>query len=284
MKDTSMMIEIGNWNNLKSLKKTEFGVFFDGGDDGEILLPKRYVPQDFNIGDSLDVFICFDSEDRMVATTQAPKVKVNEFGLLKVVSTTNHGAFLDWGLPKDLFLPFAEQTKPPRVGENVVVFVYTDKSDRLSASMRLERYISKEDINYTEGQAVKIRPYSKTDLGYKSIVEGRHLGMLFDNEVFQDLIYGEEISAFIKKVRPDGKLDLGLQIKTGHKAADDIGPRILELLEKGNGFLEVNDKTSAEKIYDLFGVSKKKYKIALGGLYKKRLITIEEDGIRLVKK
>ncbi len=278
------MVNIGDWNVLKSIKKSEFGIFFDGGDDGEILLPKRYVPEEFNVGDSLNVFILFDSEDRLVATTQAPKVKLHEFATLRVVSTTAVGAFLDWGLPKDLFLPFAEQTHKLTLGEPVLIYVYADKSDRLSATMRIEKYISKDVSGLTEGQTVQVIPFVKTDLGYKCLIENKNLGMLFDNEVFQDLKYGEPLSAFIRKIRPDGKIDLALQIKTGHKAADDIGPKILDLLEKNNGYLDITDKTSAERIYELFGASKKKYKIALGGLYKKRLITIEDGGVRLTPK
>ncbi len=276
------MIEIGKWNKLSVVKKVEFGVFLDGFEDGEILLPQRYVPEVCEVDDELDVFIHFDSDDRLVATTEKPLAIVGEFALLKVAGTTSVGAFLNWGLPKDLFLPFAEQSREVRTGQDVLVFVYTDKSDRLAASMRLDRNMSKVAGTYTEGQAVNLIIAGKTDLGFKAIVEGQHWGVLYSNEVFQELQYGQRLSAFIKKLRPDGKIDLALSMTTGHKAAADIGPQILELLQAKGGFLALNDKTPPEEIQRLFGVSKKKYKIALGGLYKKRQISVDDDGIRLL--
>lgn len=276
------MIQVGKFNKLKVLKHVDFGVYLDGGDDGEILLPLRYMPENCDVGNEVDVFICFDSDDRLMATTEKPKAMVGDFALLKIVATTPVGAFLDWGLPKDLFLPFAEQTRALRVGQEVLVYIYVDKSDRLSASMRLERNIEKTDAKYEEGQQVNLIIAGRTDLGFKAIIENRHWGVLYGNEVFQPLHQGQKIQGYIKKMREDGKIDLSLQ-RTGHKSAnEDVGPKILELLKLKNGFLAINDKTSPEEIYRLFGVSKKKYKIALGGLYKQRLISVDEDGIRLV--
>lgn len=276
------MVQIGKINNLKVLKHVDFGVYLDGGDDGEILLPLRFMPDPCEVGDEIDVFICYDSEDRLIATTETPKAMVHDFALLKVVATSNVGAFLDWGLSKDLFLPFAEQTRALRVGQEVLVYIYVDKSDRLSASMRLERNIEKTAANYEEGQKVNLIIAGRTDLGFKAIIEKRHWGVLYGNEVFQPLRQGQQIEGYIKKMRPDGKIDLSLQ-RSGHKAIrEDVGPKILELLKQKNGFLPVNDKTPPEEIYRLFGVSKKQYKVALGGLYKKRLISVDEDGIRLV--
>ncbi|MNK15822.1 hypothetical protein D3C87_339730 [compost metagenome] len=276
------MVDIGKWNNLKVVKLAEFGVFLDGGDDGEILLPRRYEPKSCEVGDALDVFIYFDSEDRLVATTEIPKATVGDFALLKVVAVENVGAFLDWGLPKDLFLPFAEQTSPPRLGQNVLVYLYLDKSDRISASMRLDRNVEKNHGDLKEGQSVELIIAGQTDLGFKAIIENRRMGIIYSNEVFKALQYGQRLQGFIKTLRPDGKIDLSLT-KPGHQAAvEDISPKILEMLQQKGGFLAINDKTSAEKIHELFGVSRKKYKIALGGLYKKRLITVDEDGIRLV--
>lgn len=278
----SFLVNIGQWNNLKVARRSEYGVFLDGGEDGDILLPRRYEPENVQIGDALDVFIYFDSEDRMVATTEIPKALVGEFAALKVVSVANVGAFLDWGLPKDLFLPHAEQTDRLTMGQTVLVYLYVDKSDRISASMRLERNIDKTPGDYKEGQAVQVVVAGKTDLGTKAIIEGRHWGLFYENEVFKSLHVGQRLQAYIKAVRHDGKIDLSLT-QPGHEAAQsDIGPQILDLLKKKGGFLAINDKTSAEEIHRLFGVSKKKYKIALGGLYKKRLITVHSDGIRLV--
>ena len=281
IKREACIVEIGRINKLAVVKKTDFGVYLDGQEDGEILLPKNAVPNPCEVGDLLDVFIYFDSEDRMIATTKMPKAMVGEFASLPLVSVENVGAFLDWGLTKDLFLPFAEQTKDLRRGQNVVVFIYLDKSQRISASMRLERYIDKEPGDYKEGQSVSLLITGATDLGIKALINGRHWGVLYDNEVFQTLTYGQQIPGFIKKVRDDGKIDLSLH-PAGYKAAEDIGEKIMSLLKAKGGFLPFNDKTSAELIYDNFGVSKKKYKMALGGLYKKRLIVVTDEGIRLV--
>jgi hypothetical protein len=254
----------------------------DGGADGQILLPIRYLPEESRIGDSLEVFIYLDSDDRLIATTEKPYLLLGEFATLKVASLQSIGAFLDWGLQKHLFLPYAEQTRALRVDQDVIVFLYLDNTGRLAASMRLDRNLKKDAGSaYHDGDAVDLLIAAKTDLGYKAIVDGKYWGVLYANEVFQTLRYGQKIPGFIKTVRADGKLDLGLQ-RTGHKAGEDIAPKILALLKERGGFLEITDKTSAEIIYELFGVSKKKYKIALGGLYKKRLIKIDDDGIRLV--
>lgn len=206
-----------------------------------------------------------------------------EYALLEVVDIQEIGAFLDWGQEKDLFLPYAEQTGRIEIGEKLVVYLYKDKADRFCASMRIQRNKAQFPMPHKPGDKVDLIIADKTDLGYKAVINHRHMGMLYKNEVFTELYYGKQIQGFIKIIREDGKIDLSLQpLVTGHKAADDIGPKILELLEEKGGFLEINEKTPAELIYEIFGVSKKKYKIALGGLYKKRLIAIEERGIRLL--
>jgi uncharacterized protein len=211
-------------------------------------------------------------------------MNIGEFALLRVVDVQDIGVFLDWGQPKDLFLPHAERTRNLEVGDEIIVFAYTDKSDRISASMRLDRNKAKSNEGLADGQKVELMIADETDLGFKAVVNGRSLGMLFHNEVFQTLHYGQIIDGFIKKIRDDGRLDLILQ-QPGHKAAvDNIAPKILELLNEKGGFMAINDKTDPETIYNLFGVSKNKYKIALGGLYKSRQITVEKEGIRLVKK
>jgi hypothetical protein len=275
------MLKIGQINTLTVLKHVDFGLYLDGDEGGEILLPRKYIKENCQPGDSLDVFICYDSEDRLMATTETPKAQVGEFATLKVVSMNAVGAFLDWGLPKDLFLPFAEQTRRLLVGDSLLVYVYIDNTNRIAASMRIERNLDQTPEEYKVDQSVDLIICGETDLGFKAIINGKHLGMIYHNDVFQPLKQGQHLKGFIRNVRAeDGKIDLGL-LKTGHQGAEDIGPKILELLEKSGGFLAINDKTSAEKIYDLFGVSKKKYKIALGGLYKKRLLTVDEDGIRL---
>lgn len=278
-------LRIGQINRLQILRQNESGLYLQAGAFEELLLPKRWVQKEHTEAEFIDVFVCYDSEDRLVATTEIPKATVGEFALLKVVSTERIGVFLDWGLGKDLFLPFAEQIHDLCVGEQIVVHIYLDKSQRISASMRLEKFFHKlnsPDVPFTIGQAVELLISGKTDLGYKAIINGSHLGILFENEVFTSLYYGQKTKGFIKSIRPDGKIDLALQ-KTGHQAAEDIEPILLKMLNDNDGFLAINDKTEAETIYSLFGVSKKKYKMILGALYKRRIISVHEDGIRLIK-
>ncbi len=280
------MIQIGNFNSLKVVKHVDFGVYLDGGEDGEILLPLRDMPRDCEIGDILNVFICFDSDDRLIATTQTPLAQVGQFACLEVVSLENVGAFLDWGLPKDLFLPFRERTRPVKVGQTVVVYIYIDNTDRICASMRLDKYVQAESekqiVDFKENQAVELFIAARTDLGFKAIINGTHWGMLYNNEIFQPLEHGDRLSGFIKKIREDGKIDLSLQ-GAKNESPKDLGEKILALLKSEGGYLAINDKTPAEEIYQILGVSKKKYKIALGGLYKQRLISVHDDGIRLLK-
>ncbi len=210
---------------------------------------------------------------------------VGNFLFLKVVSLTSVGAFLQvsGGGDKDLLLPFAEQTDELHVGDDVLVFVYLDKSQRPCASMRVEKFLQKTSSEFKTDDSVDLWIYRKTDLGYKAIVNEKIIGVLYESDVFKALHYGQKLKGFIGKLRPDNKLDLKLS-KSGHQSAEDIGPLILKMLTEQNGFLNLNEKTSPETIYKLFSVSKKKYKMVLGGLYKKKLITIHEDGIRLVSK
>lgn len=212
-------------------------------------------------------------------SANSPHAWIGEFALLKVIDIQPIGAFLDIGLEKDLFLPKSEQTRPVQLGQNVLIYIYLDREQRLTASMKLDSYISSEQPEYQEFEKVQLLIAAETDLGYKAIVNNKHWGVLYFSEVFQELYYGDKKTGYIKKIRPDGKIDLILQAP-GHKAAqDEIGDLILTQLSRANGFLPINDKTSAEQIYELFGVSKKKFKIALGGLYKKKLIKIEPKGI-----
>lgn len=276
------MVNVGRMNQLKVQRVVEFGLFLNGEERGEILLPVRYAPPNKNIGDVIDVFVCYDSDDRLIATTEKPKAMVGEFASLRVAATERIGTFLDWGIFKDLFMPFAEHTHRPLVGQQVMVYIYLDKSNRISASMKLDKHMKWIDGNFEEGQAVDLIIASKSELGFKAIINGQAWGLLYDNEIFQPLAHGQRIRGYIRKIRDDGKIDLSLQ-KTGNRAATEIGDRILDLLKEKGGFLDIHDKTPPEMIYSLFGISKKKYKIAVGGLYKKRLITIEDGGIRLLK-
>lgn len=277
------MIKVGKFNTLRIDRHVDFGVYLTDAEGAEeVLLPNRFLPDQADVGTQLEVFVYLDSDDRRIATTETPLAQVGEFVVLKVVEINSLGAFLDWGLPKDLFLPHSEQTRPFSVGQWLIVYVYLDKSERICASMRLERNMDKDLSGYTSDQPVDLIIAGRTDLGYKAIINGRHMGMLYENEVFQPLRYGQGIRGFIRQVRDDGRIDLLLQ-RQGHQAGEDIAPMILEQLEDNDGFLPLHSGTSAETIHEMFGVSKKKYKIALGGLYKKRLITIDDDGIRLVE-
>lgn len=277
------MIRMGQFNTLKVVKDVDFGVYLDDGDGGEILLPLKEVPRGTEPGDELDVFLYYDSEDRVIATTLEPFARVGDFALLKVVAVDDVGAFLDWGLLKNLFLPFREQSRDLRAGQKIVVYVYLDSTARIAATMRLEKNAEKGAGDLKDGQEVDLLLFGKTDLGYKAIVDNRFVGVIYKNEVFRELSYGQKLKGFVKHVRPDGKIDLALQ-RSGMADTDDVASKILAELGKNGGRLEISDKTSADLIHEMFGVSKKKYKIALGGLYKKRLIVVDDEGISLVKK
>lgn len=274
--------KLGKYNQLEVVKEVDFGVYLNGDEDGEILLPKRYVPEGTKPGDILNVFIYLDMEERLVATTLQPYVQVGEFACLQVAWVNQFGAFLDWGLMKDLFVPFREQKMKMQKGKRYVVHVHLDEeSYRIVASAKVEHYLSTEKPEYQPGQEVNVMVWQRTDLGYKVIVENQFSGMLFHNEVFQPLEAGMHLSAFVKQVRPDGKIDLELQ-KAGARKVDDFSEVLLQYIKDNDGFTPLNDKTDAEVIYQTFGVSKKTFKKAVGDLYKKRLVVLEEGGIRLV--
>jgi predicted RNA-binding protein (virulence factor B family) len=276
-------MEIGKMNKLRVVKEVDFGVYLDGGGFGEILMPKRYVPGGTKPDDIVDVFIYFDSEDRIIATTEKPYAMVGEFACLRAVSVNRVGAFLDWGLMKDLLVPFNEQNKKMEEGNSYVVYIYLDdETNRIAATAKIEEFLDSEPHEYKEGDEVDLMIYSKSDLGYKAIINNYHSGIIYSNEVFRNIKIGERTKGYIKKPRPDGKIDLMLE-KPGYKKVDDISTRILDRLKEHNGFIALGDKSPAEDIYNMFGVSKKAYKMAVGGLYKARLITIESDGIKLVK-
>ena len=275
------MAEIGIFNNLRVIKEVDFGVYLDGGEHEEILLPRRYVPENCKVDDNIKVFIYLDSEDRFIATTETPYAMVGDFALLKVVAVESVGAFLDWGLLKDLLVPFGEQSPTMEIGKSYIVKIYVDKqTNRIAATTRLDRYLDNEPGNFHAGQEVKLLICNQTDIGYKAIINGTHWGVLYSNEVFQPLKSGQKTKGYIKKVREDNKIDLSLH-KPGYERVDDITDTIINVLKEQGGFISVTDKSSPETINKLFGVSKKTYKKAIGAIYRKRLITIESDGIRL---
>jgi predicted RNA-binding protein (virulence factor B family) len=276
------MAQIGKINHLEVLKELDFGIYLDGGDLGEILMPKRYVPEGTMLGDFIEAFIYLDSEDRLIATTEKPLASVEEFALLEVVSVTPVGAFLNWGLPKDLFVPFREQRKPMEVGKKYLVYVYLDTdTKRIAASSKIENYLDNIPVDYDENEEVDLIIVNETDLGYNAIIDYSHLGVLYKNEVFQELNPGDSVQGFIKKIRTDGKIDLRLD-KIGYEKIISFVDRIIIELQKNKGFLPLTDKSSPEEIYKTFKISKKNFKAAIGALYKKRFIALEEDGIRLL--
>ena len=278
------MIKPGRTYELDVVKAVDFGFYLDAEDMGEVLLPLKYAPDDLSVGDYLDVFLYLDSEDRPVATTQKPKARVGEFAYLKVVDTSSVGAFLDWGLDKDVLVPFAEQHRPMEVGHSYLVYLYLDKNDgRIVASSKIDKFLDDEKPhNFKPQQAVDLIIGNSTDLGFKAIINHSHWGVLYKDDVHQRLSFGQYKKGFIKHIRPDGKIDLSLQ--GGQETRDKYAKIILIYLNKHDGFAPVHDKSDPKLISDLFGMSKGAFKKAIGGLYKQRVITIEKDGIRLVKK
>lgn len=273
-------LSLGRFNRLTIVRRAEQGLYLSGGPE-DILLPNRYVPDGAEIGDEIDVFVYLDNEERLIATTETPKAQVGDFAWLQVAWVNNFGAFLDWGLMKDLFVPFREQKMKMQKGKSYLVHLHIDpESYRIMASAKVERYLSTDFPPYHGGDEVDILVWQKTDLGFKAIVENRFSGMLFDAEIFRQLHSGDRLKAYVKQVRPDGKIDLSLQ-KKGQKAVHDFSDTLLEHLQNNGGFTPLGDKSPAEEIYALFGVSKKVFKKAVGDLYKQHLITIEPEGLRM---
>lgn len=275
------MALIGRFNSLQVVKHTDFGLYLDGGADGEILLPRRYVPKDSpsEVGDWLNVFVYLDSDDRLIATTLRPKIQVGGFASLKVVQINRVGLFLDWGLPKDLLLPHSEEKRPLQVGDYCVVHAYLDpRTRRIVATARLDRYLDKTPAHYLPGQAVDLLVVEPTPLGFKAIIDGQHWGLIHKNEVFKFLRGGMREQGYIKEVRDDGKISLTLQ-PVGQAARDELADSILARLDEEGGVLPLGDKSPPELIARLFGVSKGSFKKAIGGLYKQGLIAIHDERI-----
>ncbi|MFQ5518554.1 MAG: S1 RNA-binding domain-containing protein [Mariprofundus sp.] len=279
-----LQTETGRMNRLKAVKKVDFGLYLDGGKQGEILLPSRYVPEKWAVGDEIEVFIYRDSEDRLIATTEKPYAMVGDFALLKAVSVTRMGAFLNWGLPKDLLVPFAEQKPRMQEEKSYVVRIYIDEeSDRIVASARLDDFLYRESEGELEaGEAVTLFIANKSDLGYQVIVNNTYWGLLHHSEAARALRRGHRIKGFIKNIREDGRIDLCLHLKPSEKT-DEIAQLVLRELRKNDGLLSLTDKSSPQDIQERFGISKKMYKKAIGALYKKKQISIEPNAIRLLK-
>ncbi|WP_419569720.1 S1 RNA-binding domain-containing protein [Rheinheimera sp.] len=274
------MLALGTLNRLTVKKLVDFGLYLDGLSWGDILLPKRYVPTGTAVGDELEVFLYLDSEDQLIATTETPLVRVGQVAQLKVVASTKVGAFLNWGLKKDLLVPFSEQNLPLQTDKWALVYCYVDRSNRIVASTKLDKFIGKEPARYQAGQAVSFIVAARTDLGYKVVVDHQHWGLLYNNQVFKPLRIGYKGTAYVQKLRDDGKIDLLLD-KPGYEKTQQLTDLILAKLQKAGGTLPLSDKSSPEQIAAEFGVSKKVFKQAIGALYKEGAIRIEADQIAL---
>ena len=277
-----MKIDLGHWNVLTVARTVDFGVYLDGGELGDILMPAKYVPTGCEEGDSVEAFVYLDQEERLVATTEVPKAEVGDFAFLKVAWTNQFGAFLDWGLMKDVFVPFREQKMKMIVGKSYIVHIHIDEETfRIVASAKVEKYLSDDFPPYINGDSVNILVWQKTDLGFKVIIDNKYSGLIYDNQIFKSLRTGDKLGAFIEQVRPDGKIDVSLQ-RAGKERIDDFSDELFSILKDSDGFLPFTDKSSAEEIYSRFSVSKKTFKRAVGKLYKNNLISLSNDGIALV--
>ena len=276
-----MSIELGKFNQLEVVKEVDFGVYLDGGEEGEILLPTRYVPEDCKIGDFLNVFLYLDMDERLIATTLTPLVQVGQFACLEVAWVNQFGAFLNWGLMKDLFVPFSEQKMKMQVGRKYVIHAHLDdESYRIVASAKVERYLSKDRPEYASGDEVNILIWQKTDLGFKVIVDNRFQGLIYDSQIFEDIHTGDRMKGYVSNVREDGKIDLMAQ-PSGRRHTKDFAEALLEYLHGNGGTCPLGDKSDAEDIKNMFHVSKKVFKSAVGDLYRRRLISISDKSIKL---
>ena len=275
------MVNIGKYNTLKIVKTVDFGVYLDGRDGLEILLPTRYVPKEVKIGDDLEVFIYHDNEGRLIATTAKPLAQVGEFQFMEVKSVNKTGTFLEWGLMKDLLVPFKEQKIRMKEGRWYLVYVHVDHiTGRIVASAKIDKYLDNIIPEYTFNQEVDLLVADDTEIGYKVIINNTHWGLVYHNEIFQRLEKGDHIKGYIKEIREDEKIDVSLT-PLGYQKVEGIAKTILESLKVQGGYIAVHDKSEPDVIYSLFRCSKKAFKQAIGALYKQKLILIEPQGIRL---
>lgn len=277
------MIKIGQTNTLEVVRKADFGVFLDAGDYGTVLLPNKFVPSEAEVGKPLDVFLYFDSDHQLCATTETPIAEVGQWGLMQVVGVNSTGVFVNWGIDKkDLLVPFSEQRTRFVEGQEILVYVYTDTaSGRIVGTTKFNKWLDNTPVNYEQNQQVDLIIAERSDLGYKAVVNGEHWGMIFSSDVFGKLFIGKRLKGYIRQVREDDKIDLSLQ-KIGTAKMDDLSERVLDVLAKKDGFLPLNDKSSPDAIFSVFRTSKGTFKKTIGGLYKQGKIVIDKEGIRLV--
>lgn len=276
------MLFLGKYNDLTIERLTSVGLFLSEPEGAEVLLPNKYVTEDMVVGEALRVFVYKDSEDRPIATTLTPKLIRNEFGYLQVKEVNSYGAFLDWGLEKDLFVPFSEQTVRMEKGESYIVFLYLDRrTERLVATAKWRQNLDNDHLLVKEGDEVNILVAERTDLGYNVIVNNYHIGLVYYNEVFRKVEIGQRLTGYVKLIREGNKLDITLE-KPGYEKISQHADKIYQLLKEKGGFLPLTDKSDPKVIEDLLEMSKKNFKKAIGGLYKQGLVLLEEEGIRLV--
>lgn len=275
------MVHTGEFNTLSVLRLVSFGAYLDDGKEG-ILLPVRYVPPGLKVGDSINVFVYHDSEDRLIATTQHPKGKIGDIVKLRAVSATEQGAFLDWGLMKDLFVPRAYQRlRMIPNGEYIVKIILDEQTGRLIATEKIEPYLSNDTLTVKELDEVNLLVYRRTDIGYVVIINNLHTGVLHFSDIFRNISAGDQLTGYIRKIYPDNKIDVAAG-KPGYQRVEDETGKILRLLQENGGFLPYHDKSDAEDIYEFFGMSKKTFKMGVGNLYKQRKIALEKNGIKLL--
>lgn len=277
------MINIGKINKLKVVKQQGASIYLDNGTSGKVLLADRKLPENCQVGDTLDVFVYVDSEGHLAATAKKPLAQVGDIAWLKVVSLNYVGAFLDWGLPKDLLVPFSEQYHEMEVGRSYLVKVFLDDQNRIAATTKIDKLLSDESSDFEVGQKVSLIIADKSDLGVKAIINNSHWGMLYENELFQPVRKGQKLNGYIKQIREDHKIDLSLH-QPGYGKVVSLTDTIIARLKANNGVLMLSDKSPPEAIYAAFGVSKKVFKQAIGALYKQQLIAIDKTGIKLVNK
>ncbi|WP_258104578.1 S1 RNA-binding domain-containing protein [Marinoscillum sp. MHG1-6] len=277
------IIEIGKYNTLEVLKRTDFGIYV-GDEVEEVLMPTKWVPEGTEVGDMIEVFIYADSSDRMIATTMTPKVVRDEFAHLRVSQTSSIGAFLDWGLEKDLLVPFKEQVVRMEAGKSYTIYMYLDEvTDRLVASSHLNKFLEHEQIDLEEGEEVELLISNDTELGFQAIINNKYKGLIYKNEIFGSVQPGDRIQGYVKRIREDKKIDLSLQ-KIGAASIEPNAEIIYQKLKDNGGVLNLHDKSAPEEIYDTLKMSKKNFKKAIGSLFKQKLILIGEEGIEIIKK
>ena len=277
-------MKIGDYQTLTAFRHTDFGWYLIDDDYMEILLPNAYVPEQFDQGDTIRVFIYLDSEERPVATTLNPLISLGQFAYLTAKDVSQHGAFMDWGLMKDLFVPFAEQRKRFEVGQDYLIYLLKDElSDRLIGSNKEHKYLTTENVDVKPGEEVNVLIYKPTPLGMNAIVNNKYKGLIFQSDITQDLYPGNELKAYVKKIREDGKIDLSLSPIGYRNKIDSQCQKILDAIQSHDGFLKLHDKSDPEKIQKVLGMSKKSFKQSIGKMYKERIIDISKSGIRLIK-